>query len=64
MKQPEGMYSVELYGRLRRVVFVEGKSQREVVWSLELHGNGAQDAALFGATGAITGYLYAGYDRP
>lgn len=44
------MYSVELYGRVRRGVLVEGRSQRAVNPGVRyIPGGGKQDAALRGA---------------
>ena len=46
------MYTVELYARVRREVYVEGKSERQVasgVWAGA--GNRSEDVAVFGAAG-------------
>jgi hypothetical protein len=45
------MFKVELYGRVRRAVRVEGRSERAValgVW--DIAGDGAEDASLRGAS--------------
>ena len=45
-----GMYTVELYARVRRAVHVEGRSQRDVARGVRAGPqDGAEDAGVFGS---------------